>query len=328
MGNFELRNAGPAEYTYAPKGFNVHFEADDQGSSDGQLISASATSPVQAVLAAGCTLSGHGFVKCPIAFEADSVIEVVMATDLDLVAATITLPSGEGNHILLKAAVDSGSFLSVAPSANVPASVFDFASDSALKAADAGVKVYRYGDDDLVQVFTNPPVPTGTPNGVAAAIRDQAYLDGMPVTVQVVTKDEKKPKVKLDGALFFENVVKTEFSYETFQVTATVTYDFGVSAITVKKLTLAGTEQLCVVVCAKVESAATSTAATFKESAQVQLYLNDALCNAATALTSAIDSSVNDGDKSVRWFAVPLSSLPTTGTNAFTVKVTEQAATP
>lgn len=331
VGNFELRNAGPAEYTYAPAGFNVRFEADSQGSSDGQLISASATSPVQAVLAAGCTLSGHGFVKCPIAFKADSVIEVTMATNLDLSEATITLPSGEGKHILLKAAVDSGSFLSVAPSANVPASVFDFASDSALKAADAGVKVYRYGDDDLVQVFTNPPVPTGTPNGVAAAIRDQAYLDGMPVTVQVVTKDEKKPKVKLEGALFFENVVATAVDLETYQVTAKVTYDFGVSAITVKKLTLAGTPELCVVVCAKVESSAVAgTPAIFKESAQVQLLLDDKVCDGtagngplAYALTNDIDSSVNDGDKSVRWFAVPLSSLPTTGTNAFTVKVTE-----
>ena len=323
VGNFELRNAGPAEYTYAPKGFNVHFEADSQGSSDGKLVSASETNPVQVVLADKCTLSGKGFITCPITFEANSVIEVVMATDLDLVAATITLPSGEGNHILLKAAGDSGSFLSVAPSANVPASVFDFASDSALTAANAGVKVYRYGDDDLVQVFTNPPVPAGTTDGVAAAIRDQAYIEGLPVAVQAVTKDTAKPNVVLEGALFFENVVKTEFSYETYQVTATVTYDFGVSAITVKRLTLAGTPELCVVVCAKVESAATSTAATFKESAQVQLYLNDALCNAATALNSTIDSDVDDGDKSVRWFAVPLSSLPTTGTSNFTVKVTE-----
>lgn len=321
VGDFELRNAGPAEYTYAPGGFSVRFEDNGQGSSDGELVSASATSPVQVVLAAGCTLSGHGFVKCPIVFAANSVIEVKMATNLDLSAATITLPSGEGKHILLKAA--SAGFLYVAPSANVPASVFAFAEESNVKADTAAITVYRSSTEDTVQVITNPPVPTGTPNGVAAAIRDQANLNGMPVTVQEVTTDETKPKVKLEGALFFENVVATAFDFETYQVTAKVTYDFGVSAITVKKLTLAGTEQLCVVVCAKVESAATSTAATFKESAQVQLYLNDALCNAATALNSTIDSSVNDGDKSVRWFAVPLGSLPTTGTSNFTVKVTE-----
>lgn len=323
VGDFELRNAGPAEYTYAPKGFNVRFEDNGQGSSDGELVSASETNPVQVVLAAGCTLSGKGYVKCPIAFKADSVIEVTTATRLDLSAATITLPSGEGEHILLNAAVASNGFLYVAPSANVPASVFAFAEESNVKADTAAITVYRSSTEDTVQVITNPPVPPGTPNGVAAAIRDQANLNGMPVTVQEVTTDETKPKVKLEGALFFENVVKTEASYETFQVTATVTYDFGVSAITVKKLTLAGTEQLCVVVCAKVESAATSTAATFKKSAQVQLYLNDAPCNAATALTSTIDSDVDDGDKSVRWFAVPLSSLPTTGTSNFTVKVTE-----
>ena len=316
VGNFELRNAGPAEYTYAPGGFNVRFEADDQGSSDGQLISASATSPVQAVLAAGCTLSGKGFVKCPIAFEADSVIEVTMATNLDLSEATITLPSGEGEHILLKADVASNGFLYVAPSANVPASVFAFAEESNVKADTAAITVYRSSTEDTVQVITNPPVPPGTPNGVAAAIRDQANLNGMPVTVQEVTTDETKPKVKLEGALFFENVVATAVDLETYQVTAKVTYDFGVSAITVKKLTLADTPELCVVVCAKVESSATSTAATFKESAQVQLYLNDALCGDATALT-------DEGKPSERWFAVPLGSLPTTGTSNFTVKVTE-----
>lgn len=323
VGDFELRNAGPAEYTYAPKGFNVRFEDNGQGSSDGELVSASETNPVQVVLADKRTLSGHGFVKCPIAFEANSVIEVTTATRLDLSEATITLPSGEGEHILLKADVASNGFLYVAPSANVPASVFAFAEESTVKADTAAITVYRSSTEDTVQVITNPPVPDGTADGVAAAIRDQVKLDGMPVTVQVVTTDETKPKVKLEGALFFENVVATAVDLETYQVTAKVTYDFGVSAITVKKLTLAGTEQLCVVVCAKVESSATSTAATFKESAQVQLYLNDALCGDATALTSAIDSSVNDGDKSVRWFAVPLSKLPTTGTSNFTVKVTE-----
>lgn len=323
VGDFELWNAGPAEYTYAPKGFNVRFEDNGQGSSDGELVSASETNPVQVVLADKRTLSGHGFVKCPIAFEANSVIEVTTATRLDLSEATITLPSGEGEHILLKADVASNGFLYVAPSANVPASVFAFAEESTVKADTAAITVYRSSTEDTVQVITNPPVPDGTADGVAAAIRDQVKLDGMPVTVQVVTTDETKPKVKLEGALFFENVVATAVDLETYQVTAKVTYDFGVSAITVKKLTLAGTEQLCVVVCAKVESSATSTAATFKESAQVQLYLNDALCGDATALTSAIDSSVNDGDKSVRWFAVPLSKLPTTGTSNFTVKVTE-----
>lgn len=328
VGNLKLTNAASAFCTYAPTGFSVRFEADDQGSSDGQLL-CDETGKTSFTLAVGRTLSGKGFVKCPIAFEANSVIEVKMATNLDLSKATITLPSGEGEHILLKAAVASNGFLYVALSANVPASVFAFADTSTVKSEDAGVKVYRYQEDyDVVQVIANPRVPEGTAAGVAEAIRDQANIEGMPVTVQAVKKDEKKPKVVLEGTLFFENVVKTEFSYETYLVTATVTYDFGVSAITVKRLTLEGTEQLCVVVCAKVESSAIEgKKATFKESAQVQLYLNGALCNAATALTSTIDNSVDDSDKSVRWFAVPLSSLPDTVTSNFTVKVTE-AVTP
>lgn len=335
VGNLKLTNAASNVCTYAPTGFNVRFEADDQGSSDGQLL-CDETGKTSFTLAAGRTLSGKGFVKCPIAFEANSVIEVKMATNLDLSKATITLPSGEGEHILLKAAVASNGFLYVALSANVSASVFAFADTSTVKSEDAGVKVYRYQEDyDVVQVIANPTVPEGTADGVAEAIRDQANIEGMPVTVQAVKKDEKKPKVVLEGTLFFENVVKTEFSYETYQVTATVTYDFGVSAITVKRLTLEETEQLCVVVCAKVESTAIEgKKATFKESARVQLYLNNKLCDGkvgngplATVLDSTIDNSVVDSDKSVRWFAVPLSSLPDTGTSNFTVKVTE-AATP
>ncbi|MGN0885389.1 MAG: beta strand repeat-containing protein [Candidatus Spyradenecus sp.] len=329
VGNLKLTNAASAVCTYTPTGFNVRFEDDGHGSSDGQLL-CDETGTASFTLAAGCSLSGKGAIQCPIAFEADSVIEVTMATNLDLSAATISLPSGEGEHILLKAAVASTGFLYPATSANVPASAFAFAEESTLTAAHAGVKVYRYPEAwgityDVVQVLTNPSVPEGTADGVAEAVRDQAVNDfGIPVSVKEVAADTTTtPKAVVEGALFFENVVKTVDNGD-LTYTAKVTYDFGVSAITVKKLTLTDTPELCVVVCAKVASSAvTGTAATFKESAKVQLYLNGTLCSTATPLTSAIDSSVNDGDKSVRWFALPLSLLPTTGTSNFTVKVTE-----
>ncbi|MCI6589824.1 MAG: autotransporter-associated beta strand repeat-containing protein [Lentisphaeraceae bacterium] len=339
VGNLKLTNAASADYTYAPTGFSVRFEDDGQGSSDGKLL-CDETGKTSFTLAAGRTLSGKGFVKCPIAFEANSVIEVKTATNLDLKEATITLPSGEGEHILLKADVASIGFLYPATSANVPASVFAFAADSIVKSADARVNVYRYPAEwqysyDIVQVLANPTV-SGVDGDVAVAVaeavRDQANYGGMPVTVTTVVADtETTPKADVKGALFFENVVATEMNYSAetgVTYTAKVTYDFGVSAITVKRLTLTKTPELCVVVCAKVESSAIEgTKATFKESAQVQLYLNDVLCNAATALTSAIDNSVDDSDKSVRWFAVPFAKVfpkeSPTGTKNFTVKVTE-----
>ncbi|MGN1325102.1 MAG: autotransporter-associated beta strand repeat-containing protein, partial [Candidatus Spyradenecus sp.] len=332
VGNLKLTNAASTVCTYAPTGFNVRFEDDGHGSSDGQLL-CDETETASFTLAADCSLSGEGFILCPITFEANSVIEVTATTRLNLSAATITLPSGEGEHVLLKAAVASNGFLYFNPAFALETSAFDFAADNTdntLTASTAGVKIFRSSEAwglpyDTLQVLTNPSVPEGTADGVAEAVRDQAVnAFGIPVSVKEVAADKTTtPKAVVEGALFFENVVKTvdngDLTYK-----AKVTYDFGVSAITVKKLTLAGTEQLCVVVCAKVESTALAgTPAVFKDSAQVQLYLNDALCGDATALTSAIDSSVNDGDKSVRWFAVPLSSLPTTGTNAFTVKVTE-----
>ncbi|MGN0890779.1 MAG: hypothetical protein ACI4W7_03915, partial [Candidatus Spyradenecus sp.] len=330
VGNLKLTNAASDDCTYAPTGFSVHFEADSQGTSDGQLL-CDETGTASFTLAAGRTLSGKGAIMCPITFAASSVIEVTATTYLNLSAATITLPSGEGEHVLLKAAVASNGFLYFDPTFALATSAFDFAADSTLTASTAGVTIFCSSElwgfpYDTLQVLANPPVPEGTADGVAAAIRDQAIYGGSPVTVTSVTADAEKPKVVLEGALFFENVVATEMNYSAetgISYMAKVTYDFGVSAITVKQLTLADAPELCVVVCAKVESAATSTAATFKESAQVQLYLNDALCSDATALTSTIDSDVNDGDKSVRWFAVPLSSLPTTGTSNFTVRVTE-----
>lgn len=345
VGNLKLTNAASAVCTYAPTDFSVRFEDDGQGSSDGELL-CDETGTASFTLAAGCSLSGEGFILCPITFAASSVIEIkaataataetpgVHATRISLTKekkkATITLPSGEGKHILLNAAVASNGFLLFDPKSALKTSTFAFAEDSTLTASTAGVNIFRSSEVwgslyDTLQVLANPPVSTETA-GVAEAIRDQANFGGSPVSVSEVTKDKAKPKVVLEGALFFENVVKTEKkSAETgISYTATVTYDFGVSAITVKKLTLADEPELCVVVCAKVESAAIDgTPAVFKKSAQVQLYLNDALCNAATALNSTIDSSVNDGDKSVRWFAVPLGSLPTTGTSNFTVKVTE-----
>lgn len=368
VGNFELRNAGPAEYTYAPTGFSVRFEADNQGmidnpgTSDGQLL-CDETGKASFTLAPGCSLSGEGFILCPITFAASSVIEIkaataataetpgVHATSISLtkveeekeVKAMITLPSGEGEHILLKADVASNGFLYPATSANVPASVFAFADESTKNSTNAVVKVSRYPAEwqlsyEVVQVLANPTVPPKTADGVAEAVRDQAVNEfGVPVSVKEVVADkETTPKADVEGALFFENVVKTVDNRDS-TYTAKVTYDFGVSAITVKRLTLEGTEQLCVVVCAKVKSSATSTAATFKESAQVQLYLNDKLCDGtdngplATVLTSAIDSSVDDSDKSVRWFAVPFATVfpkeSPTGTKNFTVKVTE-AVTP
>ncbi|MGN0856752.1 MAG: beta strand repeat-containing protein [Candidatus Spyradenecus sp.] len=373
VGNLKLTNAASDDYTYAPTGFSVRFEADNQGmidnygTSDGQLL-CDETGKTSFTLAPGCSLSGEGFILCPITFAASSVIEIkaataataetpgVHATSISLtkeeeekvVKATITLPS-EGEHILLKADVASNGFLCFDPEFVLETSVFDFAAGSTLTASTAGVTIFRSSEVwgrtyDTVQVLANPNVPGMDGDvavAVAVAVRDQAVNEfGLPVTVTTVTADtETTPKADVKGALFFENVVKTEqkYSAETgITYTAKVTYDFGVSAITVKRLTLKGTEQLCVVVCAKVESSAiTGTKATFKESARVQLYLNDKLCDGgtdgkgplATALTSAIDNSVDDSDKSVRWFAVPLSSLPATGTSNFTVKVTE-AATP
>lgn len=327
VGNLKLTNAASASgYAYAPTGFSVRFEGDGKSSSDGEL-QCDETGKTSFTLAAGRTLSGEGIIKCPITFEANSVIEVTKATRLNLSKATITLPSGEGKHILLKADVASNGFLYFDRAFAMATSAFDFAADSTLTASKAGVNIFRSSEAwglpyDTLQVLANPSVPEGTTDGVAEAVRDQTNFGGSPVTVTSVTADAEKPKVKLEGALFFENVVKTEMKRAETGVfyTAKVTYDFGVSAITVKKLTLADEPELCVVVCAKVESAAIDgTPAVFKKSAKVQLYLNGALCNAATALTG-------EGDQSERWFAVPLGSLPTTGTSNFTVKVTE--ATP
>lgn len=333
-------NTEPA-YTYTISGCDVVFEGDRA------KIATPENGVALVEIAADKKVSGGAIMGVPLAFKANAVIEVG-SVGIQLDAVTLTMPTGEGEKVLVKAAKGSSGFLAV-PTAFAPADMsgFDFAEDSALTAEKACfnrvLSPWNGGATTYLQVLPKPTVSTGTA-GVAEAILAQTIanpaMGNIPQPIASVKVADDKRMVP-EGALFFENVVGTAYVLQedkSYGYTATVTYDFGVSAITVKRLTLEGTEQLCVVVCAKVESTAIEgKKATFKESARVQLYLNNKLCDGkvgngplATALTSAIDNSVVDSDKSVRWFAVPLSSLSKespTGTSNFTVKVTE-AVTP
>ncbi|MGN0886201.1 MAG: beta strand repeat-containing protein [Candidatus Spyradenecus sp.] len=148
---------------------------------------------------------------------------------------------------------------------------------------------------------------------------------------------------EINGASLFENVLTLAPAAVkddgTYTATATVAYDFGLSAMTVKSAQL-GSDTAArnyVVLCAKVSNGTDTgdSAADYGTTTTVSLLLGGKVCDgtagngpAATELTdeqlTALGLTRGKGEK---WFAVPMADLAT-GTSAFTVRASQTTATP
>lgn len=196
---------------------------------------------------------------------------------------------------------------------------------------------------------TLPADPVKLPEAVAgndqivAAIKEkaEACLTFAPISeiASVTVKNSADKVVSADGAALFTGLEaavevvpgdkKTDGSYTA---TATITYDFGVSQITVKKAQLTGdtAPQLYVLACAKVSNGKTeaATAAGYADGTTVSLLLDGTEAAGAVALDTTTLSKqfgVTAG-LGEQWFALPMEGLAP-GTREFTVhaKNTPQA---
>ena len=153
------------------------------------------------------------------------------------------------------------------------------------------------------------------------------------VTAISATGTDGKSTRDVNAAALFDGVlsltpVGNHKEDGTSDATATVTYDFGVSDITVKSANLTGSAQLYVVVCAKVSNATgnETNTADYANDTTVSLWLNNAAADGAVALdpntlSTKFGLTAGTGEK---WFAVPMAKL-NSGTNAFTVRATNTA---
>ena len=198
--------------------------------------------------------------------------------------------------------------------------------------------------EDALMTFCKPVI-TGTPDNMTdeeeeilseritnqfLEVMAQYGVVGSPTSASA---DPAKPNAKVEGALLFEHVVNA--AYVEDAPVALVSYDFGVSDITVKSANLSddpkAAAQLYVLVCAKVSNGKPAiTAAGYANDTTVSLWLEGKVCDGtagngpkATELTNeqltGLGLTRGTGEK---WFAVPMAGLDV-GTHKFTVKATK-----
>ncbi|MGN0857351.1 MAG: beta strand repeat-containing protein [Candidatus Spyradenecus sp.] len=306
-----------------------------------------ATSPM-VTIAADKSLSGGGTIKVPVTFDETAKILIGTKDVYPTILGKITLP--ETNKIrvdlpsatrFLAAAHDSGlTFENFALVNETPALTDHHLSST---------------DPSLDQVIFSLVKKTALPSGVKTEEFDDAVTVALALwesygirvseITQISPATSSGTKVEdgsrsIDAAALFTNVLSIVPDSTDFETTAKalVSYDFGVSDITVKSANLTGAAQLYVVVCAKVSNGETGdTAADYvKDTTTVSLWLNDKVCDGAEgngpkatelseAQLTALGIEVSKGEK---WFAVPMEGLGV-GTSAFTVRAsnTTQAET-
>lgn len=318
--------------------------------------SKSIAEPVVTV-AAGKVLSGHGSIAAPLVFKAGAIFDaegVPEGNYLNLKDATITWPEESGT-VTVKT---SKTTQLIQFKSKVGVSNFTLVNTG----DDTGLYLYEgtYGSTSMLNVLKkmgSASLPKEIAENEAVKEAIQAGIEkwtenGIIITEIKATTAQSTAKVTqgsfqaVDCFTNLETTVTVAPDWDGGDVSkgiATVTYDFGVSQITVKKAQLTGdtAPQNYVLACAKVSNGKTeeATAAGYARGTTVSLLLDDKVCDgsegngpAATALDAATLSSkfgVTAG-LGEQWFALPMADLGN-GTNAFKVRAknTPQAeATP
>ena len=288
-------------------------------------------------------LSGEGSIVAPIVFKDGAIFDAkysAAGASLRLTGATITWP-------------ENGGKVTVRATKPVQLILFATASLEHFKLEDSAIEQGLYLSEAKGSVGTDVTMsvlkPLGTEvlpavvSGNAAmttAIQDQidawagkGYIITQ-VTILTTQNTAKKEMGSAQAVNCFTNLEPTLVltpNWEggakadgTFAATATVTYDFGVSDITVKSANLTGSAQLYVLVCAKVSNGKTGDEAAdyVKDTTTVSLLLNGSAATGAVALddTEKLGKFGIEARTGEKWFAVPMPK--DVGTHKFTVKAT------
>ena len=297
-------------------------------------------------LAAGAVLSGTGNLTGRVVINANAVID---ATDssveefLKLSGEQITLGKP------LKVKVDGlTKVLNLPTTAGLTLANVQKTDDSELPTGAKFVLSSSFGADTLMLMVppTLPAAPTESPRdagvdkAIAAAANALASAT-LPFVVSEVTSisavgTDRTSSREINAASIFANVLTLNLvepkTNGTWTATAQVTYDFGVSQITVKKAQLDGdtAPQNYVLACAKVSNGKSeeATAAGYADGTTVSLLLDDteaadAVALDTTTLSNKFGVTAGLGEQ---WFALPMEGLAL-GTREFTVhaKNTPQA---
>lgn len=339
----------------------VKWRADEDGLTpsalvlNGSIVSNGSTgtsqyptySPV-VTMQKGCTLSGGGTLDTTsvsalptkLVFENGAVLDVTAGVPT---AAQTTF----GGELLVKMASE--------PEVVTPVLVLKGATEMPKQVALTGIenpppalaKVATV-DADSGLVIVVPSVPTTAAEAelsapVQRALQEAAVREGMEAISAVTTLtgstkggEKNLTANELNGVVeLFSNILSVTPTTEgSTACTATVSYEFGVSDITVKSANLSNDPnadaQLYVVVCAKVErNGGEGAAADYATNTTVSLWLGGSEAAGAVALDNTeklgkFGLTAGTGEK---WFAVPMANL-TKVTNDFTVKATNTTTTP
>ena len=309
------------------------------------------TLPGTITLGEGAVLSGAGALSGTVTLNSGVIIDATESTAsgyLKLTGSSVTL----GDTLKVKVA-SLTNILDLPTTAGLTLEKVQLTDSTLPTGAKLMTSVFVTESTSIttLKFFVPPtvPAPAESPrdSGVDAAIAKAAESSaglGMiisEVTAITATGSDGTGTRNVDGASLFENVLTLELTGHdeangSYTATATVGYDFGVSAMTVKSARLGNdTEaQRYVVLCAKVSNGTDSGdgAAAYGTKTTVSLLLGDKVCDgtagngpAATELTddqlTAMKLTRGAGEK---WFAVPMSTLGT-GTHAFTVEASKTA---
>ncbi|MGN0886445.1 MAG: beta strand repeat-containing protein [Candidatus Spyradenecus sp.] len=310
-----------------------------------ELAESVTTKPVVTV-AANQVLSGEGAIEMPIVFEAGAIFDAknsVAGGSLSLAGVDITWP-------------ESGT---VTVRATEPVQLMVFAAGSSehftLETSATALELYLseatgfFGTDVTMSVLKKlgtDTLPAAVSENDAVKTAIQEELDAWAGKGYIITKVTDittqstvgEVKGSVQAVDCFTNLETTlvltpdwDGGFST-TATAVVTYDFGVSDITIKEAQLAGdaAAQLYVLTCAKVSNgkAEDASAAGYAEGTTVTLWLNDADSGAtlldADTLSAQFGITAGTGE---RWFALPMSGLGL-GTHGFTVRASKTTSTP
>ena len=307
-----------------------------------ELAKSVTTKPVVTV-AANQVLSGEGAIEAPIVFEAGAIFDAknsVAGGSLSLAgkdtsitwpeSGTVTVRATEPVQLLVFAtealkyftleasAIDQGLYLSEA---------------TGFVGTDVTMSVLKkLGTDSLpAAISENDAVKTAIQKELdALAGKGYIITKVTDITTQSTVGEVKGSAQAVDCFTNLETTLVLNPDWEGgFSTTATavVTYDFGVSQITVKKAKLDGdaAAQSYVLACAKVSNgkAEKATAADYAKGTTVSLLLDGNEASGAVALDTATlsDKFGLTAGLGEQWFALPMKNLKL-GTRKFTVHAT------
>lgn len=170
-------------------------------------------------LASGKVLSGSGSIGGDFLFDSGAIIDATATsgTAFPCLTGTVTLPSAS---VLVRAS----NFGIVLNASNLDATKFALAADTSLSAAVFDVV------GDYLYMLQKPTLPTGSDSAAAEAIAKEALASGGLFTK--VTSVTVGTGCSADAVLLFDNVVKfTAVPDDISAATASIAYDFGISAI-------------------------------------------------------------------------------------------------